>query len=69
MKRKKTVKKQASEFNTSSMSKPRKILYNKIIKNYRFCEIYDFLKFIYINEVNFSDIFMRDFFYFLLLIE
>ena len=32
MKRKKTVKKQASEFNTSSMSKPRKILYNKIIK-------------------------------------
>ena len=27
MKRKKTVKKQASEFNTSSMSKPRKILY------------------------------------------
>ena len=49
MKRKKTVKKQASEFNTSSMSKPRKILYNKIIKNYRFCEIYDFLKFIYIT--------------------
>ncbi len=47
MKRKKTVKKQASEFNTSSMSKPRKILYNKIIKNYRFSEIYDFLKFIY----------------------
>ena len=41
MKRKKTVKKQASEFNTSSMSKPRKILYNKIIKNYRFSEIYD----------------------------
>ena len=39
MKRKKTVKKQASEFNTSSMSKPRKILYNKIIKNYRFSEI------------------------------
>ena len=66
MKRKKTVKKQASEFNTSSMSKPRKILYNKIIKNYRFCEIYDFLKFIYINEVNFSDIFMRDLFYFLI---
>ena len=69
MKRKKTVKKQASEFNTSSMSKPRKILYNKIIKNYRFCEIYDFLKFIYINEVNFSDIFMRDLFYFLIKTE
>ena len=69
MKRKKTVKKQASEFNTSSMSKPRKILYNKIIKNYRFSEIYDFLKFIYINEVNFSDIFMRDLFYFLIKIE
>ncbi|WP_305863755.1 hypothetical protein [Aliarcobacter butzleri] len=69
MKRKKTVKKQASEFNTSSMSKPRKILYNKIIKNYRFSEIYDFLKFIYINEVNFSDIFMRDLFYFLIKTE
>ena len=66
MKRKKIVKKEVSEFNTSSMSKPRKILYNKIIKNYRFCEIYDFLKFIYINEVNFSDIFMRDLFYFLI---
>ena len=51
------------------MSKPRKILYNKIIKNYRFCEIYDFLKFIYINEVNFSDIFMRDLFYFLIKTE
>ena len=69
MKRKKIVKKEVSEFNTSSMSKPRKILYNKIIKNYRFCEIYDFLKFIYINEVNFSDIFMRDLFYFLIKIE
>ena len=66
MKRKKIVKKEVSEFNTSSMSKPRKILYNKIIKNYRFCEIYDFLKFIYINEVDFSDIFMRDLFYFLI---
>ena len=42
--REKIVKKQVSEFNTSSMSKPRKILYNKIIKNYRFCEIYDFFK-------------------------
>ena len=69
MKRKKIVKKEVSEFNTSSMSKPRKILYNKIIKNYRFCEIYDFLKFIYINEVNFSDIFMRDLFYFLIKTE
>ena len=39
---------------------------SKIIKNYRFSEIYDFLKFIYINEVNFSDIFMRDLFYFLI---
>ena len=43
----KIVKSEAFEINTSSMSKPRKILYNKIIKNYRFCEIYDFLKFIY----------------------
>ena len=62
----KIVKSEGFEINTSSMSKPRKILYNKIIKNYRFCEIYDFLKFIYINEVNFSDIFMRDLFYFLI---
>ncbi|MFW2608584.1 hypothetical protein, partial [Aliarcobacter butzleri] len=60
----KIVNSEVFEINTSSMSKPRKILYNKIIKNYRFCEIYDFLKFIYINEVNFSDIFMRDLFYF-----
>ena len=65
----KIVKSEVFEINTSSMSKPRKILYNKIIKNYRFCEIYDFLKFIYINEVNFSDIFMRDLFYFLIKIE
>ena len=65
----KIVKSEVFEINTSSMSKPRKILYNKIIKNYRFCEIYDFLKFIYINEVNFSDIFMRDLFYFLIKTE
>ncbi len=65
----KIVKLQIFEINTSSMSKPQKILYNKIIKNYRFCEIYEFLKFIYINEVNFSDIFMRDLFYFLIKIE
>ncbi len=65
----KIVKSEVFEINTSSMSKPRKILYNKIIKNYRFSEIYDFLKFIYINEVNFSDIFMRDLFYFLIKIE
>ena len=65
----KIVNSEVFEINTSSMSKPRKILYNKIIKNYRFCEIYDFLKFIYINEVNFSDIFMRDLFYFLIKIE
>ena len=65
----KIVKSEVFEINTSSMSKPRKILYNKIIKNYIFCEIYDFLKFIYINEVNFSDIFMRDLFYFLIKIE
>ena len=65
----KIVKSEVFEINTSSMSKPRKILYNKIIKNYRFSEIYDFLKFIYINEVNFSDIFMRDLFYFLIKTE
>ena len=65
----KIVNSEVFEINTSSMSKPRKILYNKIIKNYRFCEIYDFLKFIYINEVNFSDIFMRDLFYFLIKTE
>ena len=69
MKRKKIVKKEVSEFNTSSMSKPRKILYNKIIKNYRFCEIYDFLKFMDIKEVNFYDIFMRELFYFLIKLQ
>ena len=57
MKRKKTVKKQASEFNTSSMSKPRKILYNKIIKNYRFSEIYYFLKFIYSTFAHKTELF------------
>ncbi|MGJ0338243.1 hypothetical protein [Aliarcobacter cryaerophilus] len=62
----KTVKSEIFEINISSLNKAQKILYNKIIKNYRFCEIYDFLKFIYINEVNFSDIFMRDLFYFLI---
>ena len=62
----KIVKSEVFEINTSSMSKPRKILYNKIIKNYRFWETYDFLKFIYKNEVDFSDIFMRDLFYFLI---
>ena len=65
----KIVKSEVFEINTSSMSKPRKILYNKIIKNYRFWETYDFLKFIYKNEVDFSDIFMRDLFYFLIKIE
>ncbi|MCG3667364.1 hypothetical protein L5F24_05050 [Aliarcobacter butzleri] len=39
-----------------------KTIYTKVSNNYRFWETYELLKFIYKNEVNFSDIFMRDFF-------
>ena len=62
----KIVKSEIFEINISSLNKAQKIIYNKVSNKYRFCEIYDFLKFIYINEVNFSDIFMRDLFYFLI---
>ena len=62
----KTVKSEIFEINISSLNKAQKTIYNKVSNKYRFCEIYDFLKFIYINEVNFSDIFMRDLFYFLI---
>ena len=65
----KTVKSEIFEINISSLNKAQKIIYNKVSNKYRFCEIYDFLKFIYINEVNFSDIFMRDLFYFLIKTE
>jgi hypothetical protein len=65
----KIVKSEIFEINISSLNKAQKIIYNKVSNKYRFCEIYDFLKFIYINEVNFSDIFMRDLFYFLIKIE
>ena len=48
------------------LNKAQKTIYNKVSNRYRFWQIYDFLKFIYKNEVNFSDIFMRDLFYFLI---
>ena len=48
------------------LNKAQKTIYNKVSNKYRFWETYDFLKFIYKNEVDFSDIFMRDLFYFLI---
>ena len=65
----KIVKSEIFEINISSLNKAQKIIYNKVSNKYRFWKTYDFLKFIYINEVNFSDIFMRDLFYFLIKIE
>ena len=62
----KIVKSEIFEINISSLNKAQKIIYNKVSNKYRFWETYDFLKFIYKNEVNFSDIFMRDLFYFLI---
>ena len=62
----KTVKSEIFEINISSLNKAQKTIYNKVSNKYRFWETYDFLKFIYKNEVNFSDIFMRDLFYFLI---
>ncbi len=62
----KTVKSEVFEINTSSLNKAQKTIYNKVSNKYRFWETYDFLKFIYKNEVNFSDIYMRDLFYFLI---
>ena len=65
----KIVKSEIFEINISSLNKAQKIIYNKVSNKYRFWETYDFLKFIYKNEVDFSDIFMRDLFYFLIKIE
>ena len=62
----KIVKSEIFEINISSLNKAKKIIYNKVSNKYRFWETYDFLKFIYKNEVDFSDIFMRDLFYFLI---
>ena len=62
----KIVKSEIFEINISSLNKAQKTIYNKVSNKYRFWETYDFLKFIYKNEVNFSDIFMRDLFYFLI---
>ena len=62
----KIVKSEIFEINISSLNKAQKIIYNKVSNKYRFWETYDFLKFIYKNEVDFSDIFMRDLFYFLI---
>ena len=62
----KIVKSEVFEINTSLLNKAQKTIYNKVSNKYRFWETYDFLKFIYKNEVDFSDIFMRDLFYFLI---
>ena len=62
----KIVKSEIFEINISSLNKAQKFIYNKVSNKYRFWETYDFLKFIYKNEVDFSDIFMRDLFYFLI---
>ena len=62
----KTIKSEVFEINTSLLNKAQKTIYNKVSNKYRFWETYDFLKFIYKNEVDFSDIFMRDLFYFLI---
>ena len=58
----KIVKSEVFEINTSLLNKAQKTIYNKVSNNYRFWETYDFLKFIYKNEVDFSDIFMEDLF-------
>ena len=61
MKQKK-IKSEIFEINISLLNKAQKTIYTKVSNNYRFWETYELLKFIYKNEVNFSDIFMRDFF-------
>ena len=58
----KTIKSEVFEINTSLLNKAQKTIYTKVSNNYRFWETYELLKFIYKNEINFSDIFMRDFF-------
>lgn len=58
----KIVKSEVFEINTSLLNKAQKTIYNKVSNKYRFWETYDFLKFIYKNEVDFSDIFMEDLF-------
>ena len=55
----KTVKSEIFEINISSLNKAQKTIYNKVSNKYRFWETYDFLKFIYKNEVDFSDIFQK----------
>ena len=62
----KIVKSEIFEINISSLNKAQKTIYNKVSNKYRFWETYDFFKFIYKNEVDFLDIFMRDLFYFLI---
>ena len=60
--KKESINPKVFQINTSSLSKTQKNIYNEIYQKYRLSEIYELLKFIYKNEVNFSDIFMRDFF-------
>lgn len=60
--KKESINPKVFQINTSSLSKTQKNIYNEIYQKYRLSEIYEFLKLIYKCEVNFSDIFMRDFF-------
>ena len=60
--KKESINPKVFQINTSSLSKTQKNIYNEIYQKYRLSEIYELLKFIYKNEVNFSDIFIRDFF-------
>lgn len=60
--KKESINQKVFQINTSSLSKTQKNIYNEIYQKYRLSEIYKLLKFIYKNEVNFSDIFIRDFF-------
>ena len=60
--KKESINPKVFQINTSSLSKTQKNIYNEIYQKYRLSEIYEFLKLIYKCEVNFSDIFMKDFF-------
>ena len=67
--KKKSIIIKESEINISLLSKTQKNIYNKITSKYSFWETYDFLKLIYKNEIDFSDIFMKDLFHTLIKIN
>lgn len=60
--KKESINPKVFQINTSSLSKTQKNIYNEIYQKYRLSEIYEFLKLIYKNKVDFSDIFMEDLF-------